>query len=439
MGSKSSYRCDPDPCRHVAFVGVCIHFPFDSIVKSLFLTNEFPPTIYGGAGVHVEYLTRELAKLIRVEVRCFNSGTDSGDRSIGELVARGYGVDTGDYHAPKALHPVLGALQRCLDWNSIGLDADVVHLHTWYAHFGGILAKLLYGVPLVLTVHSLEPLRPWKREQLGGGYDCSCWVERTAIEMADAVIAVSADTKDDVLSLFQIKEEKVHVIHNGIDLDEYRPVNSRTALVRHGIDPELPYLLFVGRVTRQKGIIHLVRAIRHMAEDFQIVLCAGAPDTPQIAQEMRTCVAEAQRERKGVFWIPDMLAKDEVIEMYSNAAVFCCPSVYEPFGIINLEAMACETPVVASAVGGIKEVVVHEETGLLVPLELRAGTFEPLDAELFERNLAEAVNRLMANAPLRVEMGKAGRSRAEAHFSWRAIAQKTEALYRRLLKPRVEI
>ncbi len=402
-------------------------------MKSLFLTNEFPPTVYGGAGVHVEYLTRELSKLMKVEVRCFNPGPDSADRTAGELSARAYGVETAGYRASKALHPVFAALQRCLDWSADGIDADVVHLHTWYSHFGGILAKLLYGTPVVLTVHSLEPLRPWKREQLGGGYDLSCWVERTAIQMADAVIAVSADTKADIVNLFEIDPRKVHVIHNGIDLEEYRPRESTGVLRRYGIDPERPYVLFVGRVTRQKGIIHLVRAIRYMDPHFQVVLCAGAPDTPEIAEEMRASVAEAREARGGVFWIPEMLAKEDVVEMYSNAAVFCCPSVYEPFGIINLEAMACETPVVASAVGGIKEVVVHGETGLLVPLELRPGTFEPIDGQAFEEALAVAVNRLMGDAPLRVEMGKAGRTRAEQHFSWKAIAAKTEGLYRSLL------
>jgi alpha-maltose-1-phosphate synthase len=298
---------------------------------------------------------------------------------------------------------------------------------------GGIFAKLNYGIPLVLTVHSLEPLRPWKREQLGRGYDFSCWVERTAIEMADAVVAVSSDTREDVLRLFNVSPEKVHVIHNGIDLDEYQKVPSKDALLRHGIDPERPYLLFVGRITRQKGIIHLAQAIRHMNRDFQVVLCAGAPDTKEIALEMQAAVSEAQALHGSVIWIQEMVGKKEIIELYSHAAVFCCPSVYEPFGIINLEAMACDTPVVASAVGGIKEVVVDEETGILVPLELRAGSFEPVDSGAFEKGLADAVNRLMADPELRQRMGKAGRARAEAHFSWGAIARRTLALYGSLL------
>jgi len=402
-------------------------------MKSLFLTNEFPPNIYGGAGVHVDYLSRELSKLMEVEVRCFGSDPEPKVLAPAPLAASAFGADTSRYGAPKQLHSIFGAMQRCLDWNSTGIDADLVHLHTWYTHLGGIMAKLNYGIPLVLTVHSLEPLRPWKREQLGKGYDFSCWVERTAIEMADAVVAVSSDTRDDVLRLFNVAAEKVHVIHNGIDLDEYQKVASTEALRRHGIDPDRPYLLFVGRITRQKGIIHLAQAIRHMRKDFQVVLCAGAPDTKEIAAEMQAAVSSAQEQHGSVIWIQEMVGKKEIIELYSHAAVFCCPSVYEPFGIINLEAMACDTPVVASAVGGIKEVVVDEETGILVPLELRPGSFEPSDAEGFERSIASAVNRLMADPALRQRMGKAGRARAEAHFSWRAIAQRTLSLYTQLV------
>jgi glycogen synthase len=309
-----------------------------------------------------------------------------------------------------------------------------VHLHTWYTHFGGILAKLNYGIPLVLTVHSLEPLRPWKREQLGGGYDFSCWIERTAIEMADAVVAVSADTKADILRLFNVPESKVRVIHNGIDLNEFKAQGAEDVLAKYGIDSKRPYMLFVGRITRQKGILHLANAIRHMSRDFQIVLCAGAPDTPEIAAEMRRKVDEAQAMHGGVIWVESMVAKQDLIALYSRADVFCCPSVYEPFGIINLEAMACQTAVVASAVGGIPEVVVPEETGLLVPLTLKAGTFEPQDAEAFEKGLATGVNRLMADEALRTRMGVAGRMRAEKHFSWSSIAAKTHQLYVELVE-----
>ena len=405
-------------------------------MKSLILTNEFPPNIYGGAGVHVDYLTRELSRLMEVEVRCF--GSDGRDLRVNDqsLKATAYGVDASEYGAPRPLHSVFTALERCLDWNSAGIDADVVHLHTWYTHFGGILAKLNYGIPLVLTVHSLEPLRPWKREQLGGGYDFSCWVERTAIEMADAVVAVSADTKADVLRLFNVPESKVRVIHNGLDLNEFKAVNADAVLAKYGIDPLRPYMLFVGRITRQKGILHLANAIRHMSKDFQIVLCAGAPDTPEIAAEMRCKVDEAQALHGSVIWVESMVAKQDLIALYSRAAVFCCPSVYEPFGIINLEAMACETAVVASAIGGIPEVVVPEETGILVPLALKHGTFEPQDSEAFEKGLAMGVNRLMSDEALRVRMGLAGRRRAEQHFSWSSIAAKTHQLYSELLQSR---
>ena len=403
-------------------------------MKALFLTNEYPPTIYGGAGVHVAYLSRELARLMQVEVRAYGKERRELRTDTPSLKAIGYGLDSSTYTAPPLLHSVFGAVQRCLDWNTEKIDADIVHLHTWYTHFGGILAKLNYGIPMVLTVHSLEPLRPWKREQLGGGYDFSCWVEKTAIEMADAVIAVSQETKNDVLRLFDVEPRKVHIIYNGIDLAEYRPVTTTDALRAYGIDPNVPFVLFVGRITRQKGIIHLVRAIRYMDPGFQVVLCAGAPDTPGIASEMQAAVEAAQAAHRGsVIWIAEMVNKATVYELYSHAAVFCCPSIYEPFGIINLEAMACETAVVASAVGGIKEVVVPGETGFLVPLEqMTDSPFEPLHPEQFSRDLAARINELMANPDLREKMGRAGRKRAEEKFSWSAIAQQTHALYKTL-------
>lgn len=399
-------------------------------MKALFLTNEYPPNVYGGAGVHVDYLSRELAKLMDVEVRAFGQQNEV----LGEhLRVRGFGLEAASYTAPKPLHSVFGAVQRCVDFNTQNIDADVVHCHTWYTHFGGIMAKLNYGIPLVLTVHSLEPLRPWKREQLGGGYDFTCWVEKTAIEMADAVIAVSRETRDDVLRLFNVAEERVHVIYNGIDLDEYRKRTECDGLLRYGIDPKVPYVLFVGRITRQKGIIHLVNAIRKMDPGFQVVLCAGAPDTPEIAEEMKTAVAAL--ERPGVVWIQEMVSRETAIQLYSHAALFCCPSIYEPFGIINLEAMACETAVVASAVGGIKEVVVDGETGYLVPLEqMQESPFEPLDPDRFASDLAARVNELMANPALREKMAKAGRKRVEEQFGWPAIARQTAALYAALMR-----
>jgi glycogen synthase len=406
-------------------------------MKTLFFTNEFPPTIYGGAGVHVDYLSRELAKLMQVEVRCYGKDPREYRLDTPELKATGFGLDTSGYTAPKQLHSVFGAIQRGLDWNTTHIDADVVHLHTWYTHLAGIIAKLNYGIPMVLTVHSLEPLRPWKREQLGGGYDFSCWVEKTAIEMADAVIAVSHETKLDVLRLFNVPKERVHIIYNGIDLDEYHKVSTTGALTKYGVDPNVPYVLFVGRITRQKGIIHLVNAIKHMAPGFQIVLCAGAPDTPEIAAEMQAAVAAAQAVRPGIVWIEKMVSTPEKIELYSHSAVFCCPSIYEPFGIINLEAMACEVPVVASAVGGIKEVVLPGETGWLVPLaQMEESPFDPLHPEVFSHDLAKRINELMADPAQRAAFGKAGRARAEEIFSWRSIAIQTRDLYQRLLAGR---
>jgi alpha-maltose-1-phosphate synthase len=400
-------------------------------LKALFLTNEYPPHIYGGAGVHVGYLSRELAKSIEVEVRCFGDQQSLGTNPE----VRGFSIETDSYTCPKPLRSVFGATQRCLDFNTANIRADVVHCHTWYSHFGGILAKLNYGIPLVITVHSLEPLRPWKREQLGGGYDFTVWLEKTALEMADAVIAVSNGTKADVERIFQIRPERLHVIYNGVDLDEYRPIAATDALVRYGIDPNRPYLLFVGRITRQKGIIYLVRAIQYMDPGFQIVLCAGAPDTPEIAAEMKAAVSEAQAKRSDIIWIEEMVDQKIVHQLYAGAAVFCCPSIYEPFGIINLEAMACETAVVASAVGGIKEVVVDGETGFLVPLEqMKESPFEPTNPEKFERDLAARINELMANPELQRKFGRAGRKRAEEKFGWAAIAQETKQLYESLLR-----
>jgi starch synthase len=399
-------------------------------VKVLFLTNEYPPHIYGGAGVHVGYLSRELARLMLVEVRCF------GDQDFeeGNLRVRGFELDMSGFTCPEKLKSAFGAVRRCTDFNTTNIDADTVHCHTWYSHFGGILAKKNYGIPLVITVHSLEPLRPWKREQLAGGYDFSLWVEKTALEMADAIIAVSGETKQDIERLFDVDPARVHVIHNGIDLEEYRKVTSTAALKRYGIDPNKPYLLFVGRITRQKGFPHLMRAIQFMHRDFQIVLCAAAPDTPEIASEMKAAVERARGERPDIIWIDEMVDQETACELYSHAAVFVCPSIYEPFGIINLEAMACETPVVASAVGGIKEVVVDGETGFLVPLEqMKESPFEATNPEKFARDLAVRINQLMKDRQLREKFGKTGRRRAEKNFSWSAIARKTRALYETLI------
>src|SRR5579884_1550458 len=314
-------------------------------MKALLLTNEYPPNVYGGAGVHVEFLSRELAQVMDVEVRCF------GDQHLddGRLHVRGYPEPVG-MTAPDYLQPVFGAMGRGVSWAGTNVDADVVHCHTWYSHLGGLLIQRGYGIPLVVTAHSLEPLRPWKREQLRGGYDLSCWVEQSALHLADAVIAVSHGTRRDVLAVAPVAPERVHVIYNGIDTRLYRPVAATHVLERYGIDAHRPYVLFVGRITRQKGIIYLVHAIPEIDPGAQIVLAAGAPDTPEIAAEMEQAVAEAERQRSGVVWLQQMLPREVAIQLYSHAAVFCCPSIYEPFGIINLEAMACGTPVVASAV-----------------------------------------------------------------------------------------
>ena len=399
-------------------------------MKSLLLTNEFPPHIYGGAGVHVDYLSRELAKLIPVEVRCF------GDQKVVQtnLTATGFSLDKSRYSCPPPLNSVFGAVQRCLDFNTKAIEANVVHCHTWYTHLGGIMAKLNYGIPLVITVHSLEPLRPWKREQLGGGYDFSLWVEKTALEMADAIIAVSRETAADIRRLFPaIPADRIHIIYNGIDLQEYQKVESKSALKRLGVNPTEPYILFVGRITRQKGIIHLVNAIKHLEPGFQVVLCAGAPDTPDIAAEMKQAVAKAQATRGGIVWIEEMVDTRSKIELYSHAGVFVCPSIYEPFGIINLEAMACGTAVVAAGVGGIKEVVVHGHTGYLVNLEQsNQAPYEPTDPARFSRDLAQRINELMADPAKRSQMGQAGRQRAESIFSWQAIAAQTVDLYQTL-------
>lgn len=394
------------------------------------LTNEYPPNVYGGAGVHVEYLSRALARYIDVEVRSF------GDQRIddGSLQVHGYqGWSEMQTGTDPRYRGALDAFSRSLAMAKDTLDAQVVHCHTWYTDIGGFLARMLWDVPFVLTTHSLEPLRPWKVEQLGAAYHLSSWMERISIESADAVIAVSKETRQDILNNFTVDADRVHVIHNGIDLDEYQYDPSTEALRARGVDPDRPYVLFVGRITRQKGIIHLVNAIPDIDPSLQIVLLAGAPDTSEIGKEMSERVAAVSEQRPGVIWIEEMLPRPEVIQFYSHAAVFCCPSVYEPFGIINLEAMACRTAVVASNIGGIPEVVVPGETGLLVNLELKPGTFEPVDPPAFSAGLARAINEVALSAETQARFGENGRARVESHFSWDAIAEKTIALYREVL------
>ena len=394
-------------------------------------TREYPPHVYGGAGVHVEYLSRELAKSIEVEVHCW------GEQN----------ADKGNLHVCGALpwkeitDGTEGKFKTALEAFSLNLTQvkalagiDVVHTHTWYVSMAGFLAKKLYGVPFVLTTHSLEPLRAWKSEQLGSGYAMSSWMERTAIIDADAVIAVSNGTKEDILRVYPLPAERVHVIYNGIDLNEYQRTDENTALKAYGVDASVPYILFVGRITRQKGVTHLVDAIRYLPKDTQVVLCAGAPDTPEIASEMRQKVDDALKTHPRIIWIEKMISKPEVIQLYSHARVFCCTSVYEPFGIINLEAMACGAPVVASATGGIKEVVVDGETGYLVPFEQDLETSFPTQPEKFAKDLASKLSELLNDADKCKRFGKAGRRRVEEKFSWSAIAAQTIALYRRLIE-----
>ncbi len=399
------------------------------------LTNEYPPHVYGGAGVHVEYMARELARADggrhRVDVLCFGEQ----DETSGNLRVRGVGPGVRIAAQDPRHAKFLDALARDLAMVAAVDAPEIVHCHTWYAHLAGCLARPLTGARLVLTTHSLEPHRPWKMEQLGTAYHAAAWIERTAYENADGVVAVSEAMKADVQTLYGVPPERVRVIHNGIDPDEYRPRPAADTLRRLGVDPDVPIVLFVGRITRQKGILHLVRAVRHLTPGVQVVLCAGAPDTPGIADEMTALVADATRASAArVVWIPEMLPKADVIALYTHAAVFACPSVYEPFGIINLEAMACETPVVASAVGGIPEIVVPGETGLLVAFEPQGdGSAEPRDPEAFSRALAAAVNELMAAPERRAAMGRAARARVLARFSWQHIAEVTLAFYQELL------
>jgi glycogen synthase len=396
------------------------------------LTREYPPDVYGGAGVHVDYLTRELARLIPVEVRTF------GDQSLqdGNLAVRGHPLaQAGLGDSPEKFRMALQALRVCTSFAAQPVQADVVHCHTWYAHFGGVLSKILYGIPLVITAHSLEPLRPWKREQLGRGADLATWIERMAMEDADALIAVSQEMKADILRHFRVAPERVSVIHNGIDPEEYRRVESRDRLERFGIDLSRPMVLFLGRISRQKGILHLLNAVPHLDPRLQVVLCASSPDSPEIAEDVKAAVARVQATRGGVIWIAEMVDRTTAIQLYSHATVFCCPSIYEPFGIINLEAMACETPVVASAVGGIPEVVVHGETGFLVPVTQQTkAPFEPVNPAEFARDLARSINALLVDAELRRQMGQAGRRRVENCFSWRSVAEATLKLYEALLQ-----
>jgi alpha-maltose-1-phosphate synthase len=397
-------------------------------------TREYPPQVYGGAGVHVDYLSRELAREIEVEVHCWGSQNSGG----------GNPNVIGQQPWDEISNNTDGKFKGALEAFSLNLTQvkalegiDVVHTHTWYVSMAGFLAKKLYGIPFVLTTHSLEPLRAWKAEQLGSGYAMSSWMERTAILDADAIIAVSSGTKADILRAYpEVDEDRIHVIYNGIDLAEYQKTDATTALTTFGVDPTLPYVLFVGRITRQKGVTHLVQAIRYLPPETQVVLCAGAPDTPEIAAEMRQKVDQARTLNPNIVWIEKMVSKHEAIQLYSNCRVFCCPSVYEPFGIINLEAMACKAPVVASATGGILEVVVDGETGYLVPFEADSVTSFPVHPDQFSRDLAAKVSDLLADPEKCRRFGEAGRKRVQARFAWSAIAAQTIDLYQRLIDAR---
>jgi starch synthase len=416
------------------------------------MTREYPPYVYGGAGVHVEYLSREMAKTIEVEVHAWGAppaGNKEPETSASDATAENpkvYFEQPWDAITNGTTEKFKGALEA-LSLNLLEQlhleEIDVIHTHTWYVSMAGFLAKKLYGVPFVLTTHSLEPLRAWKAEQLGSGYALSSWMERTAILDADAIVAVSNGTKDDIQRAYpDVDAKKIHVIYNGIDLQQYQWTPDTSALTKYGVDTTRPYVLFVGRITRQKGVTHLVDAIPYLPEGTQVVLCAGAPDTPEIAAEMRVKVEAARAKAGGgpnaakIVWIENMVTKQEAIQLYSHCAVFCCPSVYEPFGIINLEAMACRAPVVASATGGILEVVVDGQTGYLVPFAADPATSFPTEPEQFSRDLATRITELLDDPKKAKAMGEAGRKRAEEHFSWTAISAQTIDLYRSLIASR---
>ncbi|HEX4727247.1 MAG TPA: glycogen synthase [Jatrophihabitans sp.] len=383
-------------------------------MRAALISREYPPEVYGGAGVHIEFLAAELAKLIYVEVHCFGA-----DRNQPGVFA---------YRPPAELagaNPALATLGVDLEITSALRDIDVVHSHTWYANLAGHLAAMLHDIPHVVTAHSLEPMRPWKAEQLGGGYRLSSWAERTAYESAAAVVAVSTGMRADILSAYPaIDPARVRIIPNGIDTELYAPVPDRDALARYGLSTDRPIVLFVGRITRQKGVGHLVAAAAEFAPDVQLALCAGSPDTPELAEEITAGVARLQASRDGVVWIQQMLPRPELLQLLTAADLFICPSIYEPQGIVNLEAMACETAVVASRVGGIPDVVVEGETGLLVDYAA--------DPREFEAGLAAAVNELIGD-PARIRaMGLAGRQRAVRDYGWAAIAERTVQLYQSL-------
>jgi starch synthase len=387
--------------------------------KVALLTREYPPEVYGGAGTHVEYLARELRRLVEVSVHCWGQPRDEPGVTSHEPWSA--------LSDPKPEASVLQAMSIDLSMAAGVKAAELVHSHTWYANLGGHFAKLMWSIPHVMTIHSLEPLRPWKSEQLGGGYALSMFCERTAIEAADAVIAVSHGVRDDVLSCYpKVDPDHVHVIHNGIDPEIYRPVRSDEALDRLGVDPSAPYAFFNGRITRQKGLPLLLAAALKMAPRHQVVIAASSPDTPEIAAEVAALAERVRSERGNLVWIGRYIPLEDLIHLHSGASVFVCPSIYEPFGLVNLEAMACETAVVGSRVGGIPEIIVEGETGYLVD-------YDPDDPEAFTTALAIRVGEVLSDPALAARMGKAGRRRVLRHFGWPAIASQTAELYDSLL------
>lgn len=402
-------------------------------MKAALFTNEFPPEIYGGAGIHIQYLSKELRALCQIEARCFGPQNDEEDnlRAIG-FSEKINNAPLSDIRVKKILKP----LDINIQWAASLKDIDIIHCHTWYSHFGGVLSSRLLQCPLILTTHSLEPHRPWKSEALGqGGYDMSCWIERTAYEAADGVIAVSQGMKRDVMDLYGVPEDRVQVIYNGIDPDFYKPTFDNAVLKKWNIDPSRPFVLFVGRITRQKGISQLIQAIPQIDPNAQIVLCAGAPDTQELADECKNLILEMQKTRDGVIWIQEMMPHSELRILYSHATVFATPSLYEPFGIINLEAMSCGTPVVGSAVGGIPEIIIDGETGYLVPLKAKSATnFDPVDPKDFQTQFADKLNRILSNPTLAQKMGIVSRQRAIDVFSWKNIAKQTFDFYSKCIK-----
>jgi alpha-maltose-1-phosphate synthase len=400
-------------------------------MKIALFTNEFPPNIYGGAGVHIDFLSHELAKLGQVAVRCFGNQLEENDTMnvIGIQSSLTKMEDASNSHM-KMFHN----LSKNVEMSQHSMQADIVHCHTWYTHLAGIFSRELLQVPLILTTHSLETHRPWKVEQLGNGYFLSRWIENHAYNTADGVIAVSEQMKTDVVEAYGIDPEKVTVIHNGIDPEFYKPTFDENLLQEYGIDPEIPFVLFVGRITRQKGISQLIAAAQYFNKNCQIVLCAGAPDTDEIAKETEDLIIALKSQREGVILISEMLPREKIKVLYSHARVFACPSLYEPFGIINLEAMSCETPVVGSAVGGIPEIIVEAETGYLIDLERISRTdFNPKKPEEFQKKFASRVNLLLSDERLATAMGKEGRERVLDKFSWESIAKTTYSYYEEVI------